>query len=147
MALVTCQCAFPLCTLGQSVLPILGISFPPLCSHMCALLCALICVLSYVCSHMCALIGVLSYVCSHMCALISVLSYACSPDAVFVPIPPTTLFGVFCRDNELSSHQTESGLSKTSTFFTFISCPLDYKRIPMFATYLCSWLFNPAHVL
>ena len=97
-------------------------------SKVCFHMCALICVFSYVCSHMCALICVLSYVCSRMCApivlirvlskvcsrmcapivLICVLSYVCSSHrcglmmlSPFFPIPPTTLFGVSCRDNSL----------------------------------------------
>ena len=53
----TCQSAFRPRRLAQSVLPGLGVGFPPLCSRMCALLCALICVLSPVLSH--------QYVCSH----------------------------------------------------------------------------------
>ena len=36
MALVTCACPFQLRRLAQSVLPRLGISFPPVCSLMCA---------------------------------------------------------------------------------------------------------------
>ena len=74
MVLLTCPCAFALRRLAQSVLPGLGIGFPPLCSHMCAL----ICVLSYVCCHMYSLIHVLSHLCSLMCALICMLSYMCS---------------------------------------------------------------------
>ena len=74
-----------------------------LCSHMCALTC----VLSSVCSDMCVPI-VLSYMCSLMCALLCVPSYVCAHCAhicvlfcccVLVPIPPTTLFGVSCRNN------------------------------------------------
>ena len=78
LARVTSPCAFRLRRLAQSLLPGLGIGFPPLCSHMCAL----ISVLSHVCSHICAFICVLSYVCSpicsHLCDLLCALLCAFS---------------------------------------------------------------------
>ena len=79
MALVTCQCAFPLGTLArincafrswdQLSSSVLSYVCSPLCSHLCALLC----VLSFVCSCMCVL----------LCARICVLSPGCASRGCF----------------------------------------------------------------
>ena len=112
----------PLC--ARMCSPVCALICVLLCALLCVLVCAFLCVLSYVCSHTCAplcsdmwaLIYVLSYVCSyvlsylysyvttyvcsplcsHMCALICVFSWYC----VLFPLPPNTLFGVSCWDND-----------------------------------------------